>query len=156
MALQQVQLANELGISPAVVSRLKAKGMPVHDVEAARRWREANVRARITVGQRAERPAAPDSGDDDGGNDYWTNRARRERAEADLAELKLAEQCGELVRAADVRSHHQRKLAALRDALLQIPARLASVLAAENDAARCHDALQQELHGVLAQIAEAG
>lgn len=87
-----------------------------------------------------------------GDGDYWTNRARREKAEADTAELKLAELRGELVRVADVRAAQARRIAALREGLLQIPARLAAVLAAEADQSKCHDLLQTELHGVLAQV----
>jgi hypothetical protein len=92
--------------------------------------------------------------DEDDGEGYWASKARREKAEADLAELKLAEQCGELVRAADVRAVHSRRLAALREALLQLPARLSPVLAAEADAARCHEVLLAELHAVMAQMTE--
>ena len=91
-------------------------------------------------------------GREDGGGEYWASRSRRESAEADMAEMKLAELTGELVRAADVRAAHAKRLAALRDSLLQIPARLAAVMAAETDQLKCHDALQRELHSVLAQV----
>ncbi len=85
---------------------------------------------------------------------YWAVKARREKAEADMAELKLAEQRGELVRVSAVRSAYATRAAALRESILQIPARLAAVLAAETDHARCHDLLQAELHQVLAQLQE--
>jgi phage terminase Nu1 subunit (DNA packaging protein) len=85
----------------------------------------------------------------------WAARARREKAEADLAELKLAEQQGQLVRATYVRSSLAKRSAGLRESLLQIPARLAPVLAVETDAARVHDVLQAELHQALAQFVEA-
>ena len=98
--------------------------------------------------------AAPDREDDDSGTGYWASKARRESAEADLAELKLAEQRGELVRAGDVRAAHAKRLAGLREALLQIPARLGAVLAAETSQARCHDAIKAEIHGVLAMVSE--
>lgn len=91
---------------------------------------------------------------DGGGDDYWASRARREQAEAELAELKLAEQRGELVRAADVRTAYAKLAAGLRESLLQVPARLAAVLAAETEQAKCHDTLQSELHNVLAQLTE--
>lgn len=97
----------------------------------------------------AARPELEDHSDD-----YWHSRGRRERAQAELAELKLAEQRGELVRAAAVESAHGRRVSGLREALLQIPARLAAVLAAESDQARCHDVLQAELHQVLEQVAK--
>ena len=47
-----------------------------------------------------------------------------------------------------------RRLAALRESLLQLPPRLAPVLAAQADAARCHDLLQLELHQVLESMVE--
>ena len=75
--------------------------------------------------------------------------------EAAMAELKLQELQGLLVRASDVRMQYARRLAALREAVLQVPARLAPVLAAEVDIARCHDTIQVELHGVLAVVSEA-
>jgi hypothetical protein len=96
--------------------------------------------------------AAPDRDGEDDGNGYWASKARRESAEADLAELKLAEQRGQLVRADEVRAAHAKRLAGLREALLQIPARLAAVMAAENSQAACHDKLQAEIHGVLASV----
>jgi hypothetical protein len=58
------------------------------------------------------------------------------------------------VRAADVRAAHAKRLAGLREALLQIPARLAAVLAAETAQAVCHDKLQAEIHGVLSMVSE--
>jgi hypothetical protein len=138
--------------------------MPTHSVDAAAAWRREHRRPR----HRAQQPpegataagppqmpsAAPDKPDDSGG-DYWASRARRERAEAELAELKLAEQQGVLIRADAVRAAHAKRLAGLREALLQVPARLAPVLAAETDQARCHDTLQREIHAVLASVVAA-
>lgn len=98
----------------------------------------------------------PPPAEEDGEHDYWTSRARRERTEADLADLRLAEQRGQLVRAADIRAAQSRKLASLRDALLQLPARLAPLLAAETDAGRIDELLQQELAQVLAQLVNGG
>jgi hypothetical protein len=105
----------------------------------------------------ASQYAPPDQvGASDGGDgDYWKSRARREMAEAELSELKLAEQRGVLVRVADVRTALSTKASALREAFLQLPARLAPVLAAESDQARCHDLLQTELRQVLEQFTTA-
>ncbi len=157
-------LATALGVSAATVTRDAAVGMPTHSVDAAAAWRREHRRPR----HRAQQPpegataagppqlpsAAPDKPDDSGG-DYWASRARRERAEAELAELKLAEQQGVLIRADAVRAAHAKRLAGLREALLQVPARLAPVLAAETDQARCHDTLQREIHAVLASVVAA-
>lgn len=164
MALTQQDLAAALGVDASWVTRYKAKGLPTHSVEAAQAWRLENVRPRVKPGGGPATPETPPPargsgrGDDSAGDDgsgYWASRARRELAEAELAELKLSEQRGELVRAADVRSAYAKRAAALREALLQIPARLAAVLAAETDHSKCHDALQLELHQVLAQVTEA-
>lgn len=59
--MKQKDLAEALGISAAMVSRLKHQGMPTHSVEAARRWRERHLDPARVVGQRVDypRPAAP-------------------------------------------------------------------------------------------------
>jgi hypothetical protein len=164
MSMMLKDLATALGVSAATVTRDAAVGMPTHSVDAAAAWRREHRRPR----HRAQQPpegataagppqlpsAAPDKPDDSGG-DYWASRARRERAEAELAELKLAEQQGVLIRADAVRAAHAKRLAGLREALLQVPARLAPVLAAETDQARCHDTLQREIHAVLASVVAA-
>ncbi|MGB3068453.1 MAG: hypothetical protein WBC18_07895 [Ottowia sp.] len=85
--------------------------------------------------------------------DYWVNRARREAAEADLAEMRREEQAGRLISVEAVRSALATVLAATRDSLLQIPARVAPVLAAESDPAKVHDLVEQELHQALTQLA---
>jgi hypothetical protein len=41
--ITQAELAQQLGISGALVSKLRKRGMPVDDVEAARQWRRRNV-----------------------------------------------------------------------------------------------------------------
>lgn len=92
---------------------------------------------------------------EEGEPDYWKARARREEAEAQLSEIKLAETSGQLIRADAIRSQLARVLSATRDSLMQIPARLAAVLAAESDPAKVHDQLQTELHQSLSQLAVA-
>lgn len=124
----------------------------VADVQWAR-----NSRARVGSGQRAAEPPAAPAGDDLTAPrllTYEEARRRRELAEAQKAELQLAELQGDLIRTADVRAAYAKRAAGLREALLQIPARLAAVMAAETDQAKCHDLLQSELHQVLAQITE--
>jgi phage terminase Nu1 subunit (DNA packaging protein) len=55
MSINQKSLAAALGIAPATVSKWKKAGMPVHDVAAAKAWRDKNVSPYI----RCERPAPP-------------------------------------------------------------------------------------------------
>lgn len=89
----QQQLAKALGVDPALVTRYKRRGMPVDSVEAAQAWKTANVQARVggRQGKGAEasapitEPQQPDSGP--AGPGYNDHRARREKAEADRAEV---------------------------------------------------------------------
>jgi len=99
--------------------------------------------------------AAPSRGDDDDDAGYWHSKARRERAEADLAELKLAEQRAELVRAQDVYVELARVFATFRGTMQQIPYRMAAILAAETDQARVHDLLASEITAALLHLKRA-
>lgn len=158
----QAQYARMRGCTEGAVRRAARDGRillvegKVDPVAADAQW-QRNTRPRhgsrpATEEQRPADSPAPRESDSSG--DYWTHKARREAAEAELAELKLAEQRGDLVRAADIRAAHGKRLAGLREALLQIPARLAAVLAAETEQARCHDALQAEINAVLSSVSE--
>lgn len=80
-------------------------------------------------------------------------RTRRERAEADLAELKLAEQRGEVIRTAAVRATWAARLASARDRLLTVPDRCAAVLAAESSPQRVHELLTKEIHAAMIELA---
>ena len=122
----------------------------------------ANTRARVPS-KRVELPAqgsmgaspADDGQDPDGkAGDYWDARSRRETAEAAIAEMKEAEMRGTLIRADAVRSAWAGKITSARDALLQIPSRLAPVLAAESDMERIAELLEGELRQALQQLSE--
>ena len=67
-------------------------------------------------------------------------RARREKLELELAELR-----GELVRVEDTRTQFFSIARTLRDAVLSVPNRLASLLAAETNERRIHTKLTEEL-----------
>jgi phage terminase Nu1 subunit (DNA packaging protein) len=92
----------------------------------------------------ADTPDAPST--------YNVDRARRERYEADLAELKLREQQGDLVRVVEVRAEISKRVGQVRMNLLQIPARLAPLLATEADQAKVHALLDAEIRSVLTAV----
>jgi len=159
----QAAIGRALGLSPAAITKLKHQGMPVSSIEAAQAWRveRQNVAARKPLP--AQAPVLPPiSTRDHGGNDddpaglleedRDSARTRREIAEANLAELREAEARGELIRVDAIRSALAGMIASTRDSLLQIPARVAPVLAVETDAARVHDLIQSEIHQALAQL----
>jgi hypothetical protein len=98
-------------------------------------------------------PAVPPLGAaDDRDDDYWTARAKRERAEAAISEMKRAEMEGKLIRTDAVRAAWAKRITLARDALLQIPHRLAPVLAAESDMERVAQLLEDELRNALAEL----
>lgn len=88
-------------------------------------------------------------------DDYVTNRNRREAAEAERAELSLAEEKGQLIRVDAVKAAVAGVFSAARDALLQIPARLGPQLAAESDASKAQTLLHSEIHQALQLLAGA-
>ncbi len=161
--ITQAEYAKQRGCSAVAVHKAVKAGRislidgkidpAVADVQWAR-----NTRARAGSGGPATDAVSPPAGS---GNqpapstegDYWISRARREAAEADLAEMKREEQASRLISVGAVRSTLATVLSATRDILLQIPARLAPVLAAESDPAVVHDLVQQELHQALSQLA---
>ena len=132
------QLAAGLEIDDRLVARYIARGMPTNSVGAARSWKKANIRARAGPGTKPPKSGAADA------------PPRQPRAEH--AQIRVLAARGLLVDAEKVRNELARHLAGLRDSLLQIPARLQSVLAAETDEAKVHDLLQDELHQALAAV----
>ncbi|MES2887305.1 MAG: hypothetical protein V4739_04760 [Pseudomonadota bacterium] len=119
-------------------------------VAADAQWR-ANTRARAGLGSGGE-PEVPEGEERGAEESYLASRGRREAAEASLAELKLGVEAGRLLRADDVRTALARKAAGLRESLMQIPSRLAPVLAAKDDAGEVHKLLELELRQVLEQL----
>lgn len=148
-------IAQGLAVDRKVVRGYIKRGCPTDSVEAAAAWKAANVRARVVAKKVAKRsnrgrgaPPAPVSL-------YQDARTRWAIAEANERELSVLERKAVLVHRDKVRAELARQLAGLRNAILQIPSRLQSVLAAETDEAKVHDLLQDELYAVLGQIAEA-
>lgn len=168
--------ARHIGASPAYVTKLKQQGRLVMREEGGRQvvdfelsdrlvrntaeLSKARNGANAAPGRAPSAPLAPLA--EVGRVDAIFRQAQaKERAfNAQIAELEYRRMAGELVEAAAVRAETARLAAALRESLLQLPARLTPILAAETDPAKLHDLLERELHQVLAQLtaaeAEAG
>jgi transcriptional regulator with XRE-family HTH domain len=146
--LSQAALAKALGVDPAMVTRLKRKGMPVDSVEKAEAWRRENLQ----VAHRTSK-AAPGRKPDKRLDRFNNARTEREELEVQAARLALLERRKVLVHRDTVRAEMARRLATLRESMLQMPVRLQSVLASETDEAKIHDLLQDELHILLEQFA---
>lgn len=162
--VSQAFIARSLGLSGAAITKLKKQGMPVDSVEAALAWRaqRLNIAARKPTpgakqkpvpGYEPARPAfSPVAMPDE---DHAAARTRREIAEANLAEMREAEERGELVRVAAVKSMLAKVVSSTRDSLLQLPSRLAQVLSAEQDPNRVRDLLDAEIHQALSRLVAA-
>jgi len=165
---KQAQLARLLGVSRQSIHELVQRNVlpqdadGLIDVELARiaianrvrpsaKTATASAAASAPAEAIAPSPAVPGA---DVQMSYHVAKTLREATEAKIAQLKLAEMRGELVRVADVRAATARQVAALREAIMQLPARLAAVLAAESDQANVHDILTGEVRAVLRQVAE--
>ena len=167
--LSQNAIGRALGLSSAAMTKLKKQGMPVDSVESAQAWRKA----RQNVAQRkpAPAPAAPPVQRVEvaglpvfGGapldlppltEDRDEARTRREIAEANIAEMDEAKQRRELIRVSAVQAQLSTDYATTRDAMLQIPARMAPLLAAEKDPATVQNLLHAEIHQALMTLAGA-
>jgi phage terminase Nu1 subunit (DNA packaging protein) len=139
----QRELAALLGISESRVSQLVSDGTiragePVGAQVAA--YCE-NLRA-VAAG-RAET------------TEITTERARLLAAQATREEMRLSEDRRELIRVDAVRAELARRYVTARDTLMSLPARLATVLAGEADAAQVDRLLSDEIHRALSEIAAA-
>lgn len=172
--MTQSEYAKHRGVSAVAVHKaVKEKRISTIDgkidpVVADIQW-ERNTRARVQAPRQDNAPVQPplpaaapapvsagaERAPDGKAEDYWESRGRREKAEAAIAEMKEAEMRGTLIRADVVRSALATKISAARDALLQIPSRLAPVLAAETDLERVTEVLEAELRQALAQLSNA-
>lgn len=83
---------------------------------------------------------------------YTTSRASREEAVARREWLRLLEDEGQLVRVDQVRASLAARLAPVREALMQLPARLAPLIAAETEAVRIQNMLEASIHEILAKL----
>jgi hypothetical protein len=153
----QNAIGRELGLSSAQMTKLKKQGMPVHlGLEACRQWRHE----RLNIAQRKPDPAPvaglvmlpPGAAASDESHDQA--RTRREIAEANLAELRLRELRGDLVRVEKIKAQHQRRVAAMREAFLQLPARVVPLLLADSSATALEVTLKREINAALRQVTE--
>ena len=70
-----------------------------------------------------------------------------------LAEVKLAKERGELVPILVARKEFSKQITLIRESVLQIPARMAPILAAEGDMGKVRHLLDVEIRSALIQAA---
>ena len=89
------------------------------------------------------------------GLEYSKARAVRESYLARLAKIDFEERTEKLVSADEVRVASFNRFRQFRDGMLNIPDRLAAVLAAENDSRQVHELLATEIRKALTEFSDA-
>ena len=82
---------------------------------------------------------------------YWEHKAKREKYESQLAEIKYLQAAGGLVHAAGVRREAMEAARSVRNAMLSIPDNISAVLDPANPA-RAHKLLTGEIQKVLREL----
>ena len=90
-----------------------------------------------------------------GASQYTKARAVREHYQARLAKIEYEERIAQLVSGDEVQVAAYNKFRQFRDAMLNLPDRLAAMLAAESEAAKVHESLTVEIRKALNDFADA-
>lgn len=128
--------------------------MPVHDIDAARKWRSANIRPRAKPGGgEASGPAATtEQGGEQSSSKYWTARTQREEAEAEKAQLEVRKMRGDLVDRERVERASYEAGRLLRDMVLSVPSKVAPEVLALASPQAVEARLRDELRKVLSEL----
>jgi hypothetical protein len=111
----------------------------------------ANTRTRPPAARRTQ---SDDDGDAFGAAQYTKARAVREHYQARLAKIEYEERVGSLVSKDEVQIASFNKFRQFRDAMLNIPDRIAAMLAAETDGAKCYEIIATEIRKALNEFAD--
>ena len=156
-----------MNVSPAAVTKAIKEGRmtvviqgdkeKIDPAVAQIQWAQ-NTRARSPSSSSAPAadnvaPATSIKGNNEPG--YWDSRTSREEAEAGMAQLKLAELRKSLIPVDAVRAAFGSAFASAREALMQIPSRIAPTLAAESDSQKIQIALGDAIHAALVSLSKA-
>jgi len=162
--LTESGLARQLGVSRQAVHELVKRGVlskdkdGLIDFELAKHALMNRVRPSGKTTASLQEPATPaatqtpETSTEPEITSYHVAKTLREAAEAQIARLKLAEMQGDVIQVSAVRATWAARIASTRDALLQIPSRLAPVLAAETDLAAVTLLLEDEIRQALAEL----
>jgi hypothetical protein len=124
------------------------------DSDAADAGWKRNTRAYAPAVTRRPEPEE-DEGSPFGASQYTRARAVREHYQARLAKIDYEERVGKLVSKDEVQVAAFNKFRQFRDHMLNLPDRLAAMLAAESDAAKCYEILAIEIRRALNDFADA-
>jgi hypothetical protein len=117
--------------------------------QADREW-ATNTEARPVGSRRPPR----DEDDAFGAAQYTKARAVREHYQARLSKLEYEEKVGSLISKGEVQIAMFNHFRQYRDGMLNIPDRIAAMLAAESEAAKCYEILATEIRKALNEFSD--
>jgi hypothetical protein len=123
------------------------------DSDAADAGWKRNTRAYVPAVTRRPEPEE-DEGSPFGASQYTKARAVREHYQARLAKIDYEERVGKLVSKDEVQVAAFNKFRQFRDHMLNIPDRVAAMVAAESDAAKCYEILAIEIRRALNEFSD--
>ena len=161
--LSQRAYARHRGVNLSAVQKAIRKGristLPDGRIDsdvADREW-AANTRVSQPVmppPRRAQQDLDDDQGAGFGVSQYTKARAVREHYQARLAKIEFEERTGSLVSRDEVQVAAFNRFRQFRDHLLNIPDRVAAMVAAESDPAKVHQILTAEIRKALNDFAD--
>lgn len=98
-------------------------------------------------------PDKPDGDETEQPLVYSEHQAKREFYRAELTRLEFEERIGRLIPVDTVEAEWFRLTRLVKDAVMNVPSRLAGVLASINDERKIHDILEAELRQTLESLA---
>jgi formaldehyde-activating enzyme involved in methanogenesis len=146
VALSAVQKAIQSG-------RIRTLADGKVDSDAADAEWQKNTKAHVPAVTRRTDPEE-DDGAIFGASQYTKARAVREHYQARLAKIEYEERTGKLVSKDEVQVAAFNKFRQFRDHMLNIPDRLAAILAAETESAKCYEILATEIRKALNEFAD--
>jgi phage terminase Nu1 subunit (DNA packaging protein) len=161
--VNSAEFAESQGFSRPYVTKLVQQGVIVRDAKgqidkeaavaalAARRESAKSLR-RGRPGQNGEIMARGGHGSEALSTLMLKSRIKTEVERGKLAELDRKQREGELVERRDVEEAAFSSARNVRDALMNIPARVSSVYAAETDPHKIHQSLEDEIRKVLIDL----
>jgi phage terminase Nu1 subunit (DNA packaging protein) len=164
--VNSAEFAESQGFSRPYVTKLVQQGVIVRDAngEIDKDAAVAALAARREPAKALRRGRAPKNGDISGLSTIGPqgcealstlmlkSRIRTEVERGKLAELDRKQREGELVERSDVEEAAFSNARRVRDALMNIPARVASLYAAETDPQKIHQNLEDEIRTVLIDL----
>ena len=114
-------------------------------------WERNTTRRAPTVTQRGQ----DEDGEVFGASQYTKARAVREHYQARLSKIEYEERVAKLVPKDEVQVAAFNKFRQFRDHMLNIPDRVAAMVAAETEAAKCYEILAIEIRRALNEFADA-